>query len=149
RLLRSVEPDRDEHEGQSQRERDERTGNRDPELGTPAREGAAETGDAAEEPQRDALDLHALAPRLERVPQLVQKQRAEEEDGGREAHCQVVALRETGVLRGEDARDERPEDEREDDEPAPVDADPDSGDPAELNARLQVSAPLATAVAAL
>ena len=59
--------------------RDERACDRDPELGPGAREAALELGEAAEQPQVDPFDLDALAPRLERVAELVEQQRYEEQ----------------------------------------------------------------------
>ena len=44
---------------------------------------ALELRDAAEEPERDPLDLDSFARRLERVTELVQEQRGEEEDARR------------------------------------------------------------------
>ena len=106
----------------------------DPQFRRCGREVAAEGRDTAEQPQRDAVDLHPLPARLKRVPQLVQEERAEEDDRGRERHPDVGAVGEPRVLLGEDRRRERPGDEREDDQPAPMDADADAGDAPECQA---------------
>ena len=52
----------------------------------------AELRHAAEEPERDPLDLHPLPARLERVPELVQDERGEEEHRGDERHRDVGAV---------------------------------------------------------
>ena len=65
------QPPRDEHEEHADHERDERPGDRDPELSACGGKVAAELRHAAEQPQRDPLDLHAFPPRLERVAELV------------------------------------------------------------------------------
>ena len=120
----------------AEHERDERPGDRDPELGAGARKAALELRHAAEEPEIDALDLHPVSPRLQSVSELVQEERCEEEESGDDGQHDVLTVREAGVLRREDGDRERPDDEREDDQPAPVDPDPDAGDPAELKGRI-------------
>src|SRR3712207_6914929 len=45
---------------------------------------------------RDPLDLHALAPSLERVPELVQEQRGEEQHGSGDRHPEVGGVGESG-----------------------------------------------------
>jgi hypothetical protein len=51
--------------------------------------GPAQAGDAAEQPQGDALDLLALVERPERVPELVGQHRTEEQQRGGDRHGQV------------------------------------------------------------
>jgi hypothetical protein len=131
---RKIEQPGGEHEQDPDRERDERAGDRDPELRPRAREHALEARDPAEEPEGDSVDLDALAPSLERVPQLVQQERGEEERRRDDGHGEVRRVGEAGVLVREDGVGERPGDEHEDDEPAPVDPDPDPRDPADREA---------------
>ena len=90
----------DGEEHQSEDERHERPGHGDPELGARDREHAFELGHAAEEPERDAFDLHPLAPRFECVPELVQEERDEEDDRGDQSHRDVRAVPEAGVRGG-------------------------------------------------
>ena len=125
----------DERERQAEGERDERAGDRDPELGAGTLEHPAELRHAPEQPQRDPVDLHPLVLGLERVPELVREQGGEEEHGADHRHRQVRAVREPGVLRREDRGRPRPHDQREDDEPAPVDPDADPPDREQLEAR--------------
>ena len=127
--------DRDENEGDADRQRHERPCDRDSELRPGAREHPPELRHAAEEPERDPFDLHALAAGDERVPELVEEQRPEEEHGGHDRHREVGPVAPPGGRVREDARGERPDDQREDDEPAPVDADLDPRDAAEPEAR--------------
>ena len=61
---------RDEHEEHADHERDERPGDRDPELSACGRKVAAELRHAAEQPQRDP-SISMPSPRLERVAELV------------------------------------------------------------------------------
>lgn len=56
----------DEDEEHAEGERDEWPGDGDPELGAGAREQPIELGDAAEQPQRDALDLQPAVEEDER-----------------------------------------------------------------------------------
>ena len=69
-------------EEEADAERDARggPGGGDPQLGTGRRHRAAELRDPAEQPERDALDLHAVAPGDDRVGELVGEQGGEEED---------------------------------------------------------------------
>lgn len=125
------DPDR----GETEHERDRGAGDRDPELRPGRRELAAETGDTSEQPERDALDLHPLPLRHERVAELVGEDRREEERRGGGGHADVRAVGEPGILRREDPAGERPHDHREDDEQAPVDPDTDPADGPEVEAR--------------
>ena len=59
-----------------------RSGGRDPQLRAGRRHRTAELRDATEQPEGDALDLHAVAPGDDRVRELVGEQRGEEEDDG-------------------------------------------------------------------
>ena len=68
-----------EEEADAERDARGRAGGRDPELRAGGRHRAAELGDAAEQPERDALDLHPVAPGDDRVRELVGEQRGEEE----------------------------------------------------------------------
>jgi hypothetical protein len=70
------------------------------------------------------------------VTELVQQERSEEEERGRNGQCDVLTVGEAGVLRREHRHRERPDDEREHDQPTPVDTDPDAGDPAQLEGRV-------------
>ena len=141
---RAGDQDRTADEREPEQQRDGRPGDRDPELRARRAEHPAELGDAAEQPERDPLDLHPLPPRLERMAELVQEQRGEEDRRGRECHDDVRAVRETRVLVGEDAGRERPDDQREDDQPRPVDPDLDPGDAAEADAGVHAAVPTAT-----
>ena len=132
--VRQLEPRGERDADEPDRERHERPGDRDPELGAGRGEHALELRHAAEEPQRDPVDLHPLAPGHERVPELVREQRGEEEHRGRDRADERAGAGEPDVPVLEVALD-RPDDEREDDEPAPVDADLDPGDAAEADAR--------------
>src|SRR6266511_4120331 len=85
---------------------------------------------AAEQPERDPLDRDPLSPCPQRVPVLVQQQRAEEESGRDERHRQMRTATEPRVRRRKDPGRERPDEQREDDQPTPVEADRDAGDSA-------------------
>src|SRR5688572_16834444 len=63
-----------------------------PQLRARRREHALEAGHAAEEPERDAVDLHALTLGLQRVAELMQEDRDEEEDGSGDRHGQVCQI---------------------------------------------------------
>jgi len=56
------------------------------------RELSLELGNAAEEPERDPLDLHALASSLYGMTELVQEERNEEQHGCGDGHARVRAL---------------------------------------------------------
>jgi len=75
------------------------------------------------------------------VAELVQQERGEEEKRRRDGQRKVLAVREAGILGWEDRCRERPDDEREDNQPAPVEADPDSGDPTQLDRRVHKTQP--------
>ena len=68
----------DGDEDDAEHERDDRAGDGDAELRARPREHPLEAGHAAEQPERDALDLHPVALGLERMAQLVQEDRGEE-----------------------------------------------------------------------
>ena len=133
RRLVEVGPARDRHPGrgagEDDRQRHERAGDGDEELlagrvGVPAH-----LHHAAEEEEVDAGDLDPRAPRGERVPELVQHDRAEEQDRGH--HGGRVARRAAAQDLGEVAREDEQEQEQ-DQEPGGVDADPDPEDPSQL-----------------
>jgi hypothetical protein len=115
--------------------RDERPRNRDPELGAGARKVGLELRHATEEPEVDSLDFDSVSSRLQRVTELVQQKREEEEQRGHDGERDVLTIGEAGVLGREDRGRERPDDEREHDQPAPVHPDPDASDPAQLKGR--------------
>ena len=105
-------------------ERHQRPGDGDPELGAGGGHLALQLGHPAEHPQRDAADLDAVAARDDRVPQLVDQDRCEEQQRrrGRDGEG-LVAVTGQHVLVA--ARQE-PDPEEEHDEPARVDPDADS-----------------------
>ncbi len=125
---------REEYEDSSEDERDERAGDGDAELGPRGREHPSELRHAAEQPERDPLDLDAFALRFERMAEFVREEGCEEEERGDDRHRGVRAVGMTGVLRREDSRGERPDDQREDDQPAPVHAEANAGDAAQRQA---------------
>ena len=128
-LRKARKGERDEED--PEREGDERTGDGDAELRAGAREPAAERGHAAEQPEHDAVDLHVLATRLERMAELVQQDRQEEERGRDDGTGHAGALAEIRVRVREDPRGQRPDQKRGDDEQAPVHADANACDRAE------------------
>ncbi len=99
----------------AEHKRNERSGDRNAELGAGPRKRALELGYATEEPEVDAFDFHTLSPGLKRVPELVQQERGEEEESRRDGQREVLAVREAGILGREDSGGERPDDEREND----------------------------------
>jgi hypothetical protein len=101
-----------------------------------ARKVTLELRDTPKEPEVDALDLDSFSPRLQCVSELVQQERSEKEEGGRDGQCQVLTVGEARVLRRKDGHRERPDDQREHDQPTPVDTDPDTGDSAQLEGRI-------------
>jgi hypothetical protein len=117
----------DEHKEHAERERDEWARDRDTKLCDRASERTLELGDAAEEPERDPIDLDPFATSLESVSELVQEDREEEEERRDDRHRDVSCLRQARIRRGKDPRRQRPDDQGEDDEPAPVDAKLDPG----------------------
>src|SRR5690606_36071451 len=126
-----------------QRGRDEeahqRTDRSDPELVAGGARLGACARHAAQQEQRDALDLDAAPARDHRVCQLVGHERSKEEQRPDDAHDDVHALGESGNLRGEDTCREGPEDEKEDDEPGVVDAEAEAGNATELDACHQLT----------
>src|SRR3954451_24137263 len=124
----------EEDEHRPEDERHEGARDRDPKLRPGTRKHSSELGDAAEEPERDALDLDSFALGLERVPELVHEQRGEEEKRRDDRHAGVSALVVAGVRARKDPGRERPNDEREDDRPAPVHAEANAGDAAQRQA---------------
>src|ERR687888_2732853 len=86
----------------SEHERDQRPGNRDAKLGAGTGEHALELRDAAEEPERDPFDRDPLSACPQRMPELVQQQRAEEERGRDERHREMRTGAEARVRRRED-----------------------------------------------
>ena len=95
--------DRDRDERGPNQQCHHRPSERDPQLRTRARKLPLELGHTPKKPKRDAVDLDAVATRLNSMPQLVQKKRAEEEERRHDRHQQVRAARETRILRREDA----------------------------------------------
>ena len=113
---------------------DQRTGDRDLELGPGGVRVLLEPGEAAEQPQRDRGDADVVAPGHEGVAELVEQDRAEEEHGARDRK-QIRR----GVTRGgvEDVAVEagEPEDDQEEDhEPGVVHRDPDAPDAKQCDA---------------
>jgi hypothetical protein len=125
----------DQYEEEAECKRDERPRYRDPELGAGARKAGLELRHAAEEPEVDPLDLDPFSSRLQRVTELVQQERDEEQKRGHDRQRDVLAVGKAGVLGRKHGDRERPDDEREHDQPAPVHPDPDAGDPAQLKSR--------------
>ena len=80
--MRADERQIDRETERDEQQRAERARRRDPELLARRLRVAAHVGGAAEQEQLDALHLDALAPRGERVPELVHDQRAEEQQHG-------------------------------------------------------------------
>ena len=85
-------------------ERDDRPRDRDPELCPGGGEHPPEASDAAEDPERDPLDLHPLPRVPDRVAELVQEQGAEEQQHRDDRHREVGAVGEPRVRLGEDGR---------------------------------------------
>src|SRR4029453_13764568 len=100
-------------------------------LGAGAREPTFELRDAAEQPQRDRVDLDPLAAGDPRMPELVKKDRRQEQQGGDDPHRDVGAVGEPRVLRREDAFRQRPRDQREDGDQAPVEPTLDAAEAAD------------------
>jgi hypothetical protein len=77
-------------------------------------------------PLRDALDLHAVVSRHDRMRHLVRKQRHEEHDPRAETGGQVLDGLQAGEQRREPAGCQTERDQREDEQDAPVDVDCDA-----------------------
>ncbi len=130
--LHRVQPVRQREERAAEHHARRRSDRRDLQLRLRARSFVLQAGDAAEQPQRDALDLLAVALRDERVRELVGEDRREEQDGAEDPRREVGAVRVGGHGREQRAR-ERADDHHRDDEQAPVDAYLDPADAAQAN----------------
>ena len=127
-----AEADADDHE------RHRRSGRGDPKLGARRVGVARHPRHAAEEPQVDAADLDPLAARDERMAELVQDQRREEQH--HRSDGDDVGLRHRSAeLVAKPVRAEVDEEE-EDDEPARARADPDAEDAQELDRASRIRA---------
>jgi hypothetical protein len=80
-----------------------------------------------------------ISTRLHGVPQLVQDQGPEEEDGGDDRHREIGAVGQPRVGLREHTGRQRPDDQGHDQQPAPVRVDFYAGDPAQAKARLHES----------
>src|SRR5438034_779696 len=123
--------ERDQHEDAAETERHERSCDGDPKLGPGAREPALELRHAAEQPERNPVDLQPFSPRLPGMTELVQEDRDEEQDSRDDRHREMRAAGEARVLGRKDSVGERPDDQCEDHEPAPADPHLDAADAAE------------------
>ena len=120
----------------AEREAHGRARDRDEELAARVGRFVAQAGDAAEEPQRDALDPLTPPQRDQCVRQLVGEDRGEEERGREHGRGPVGAARLRDEV-GEDAGREGAGDHDADHEQAPVHADLDPAEPAEPDRRTQ------------
>ncbi len=118
--------DTDEHRGEG--EVGDRSGDGDAQLCAGRGRFRLEPGEAAEQPQRDALDLDALVPGHERVAHLVCQQGGEEEQRRDDARGPVGRRGVAGRVDGEAVGREQPGVERRDHQHAPAEPDADSGD---------------------
>ncbi len=110
---------------------DQRPHGGDSQLGTGIRCVAGEARDAAEQPQRDALDGDPVAAGDDRVREFVGQQGQEEDRTGCQATDGVGNRRCTGVQEREAAGRQPERDQAEDNQHAPVDPDVDAGNPSE------------------
>ena len=118
--------------------RDHRAHHRNPEGSARRTRMRSDAGHTAEQPQGDALDGYPLAQRPPGVPQLVQEDAGEEQDGGHDSHRQMGTGTEIGIRGGKHSSGQRPHHDPEHDQPRPARTDLDAADPGDAKARLHL-----------
>ncbi len=89
--------DRESQQRHADNEGNGRTGQRNAQFGPGRRKKSAELGHPAEKPEHDALDLHSLPARDDRMAEFVEKQRNEEQHGSGGGHRRVDTTAVSGV----------------------------------------------------
>jgi hypothetical protein len=121
--------------GRREQRGEDETGQRadtgDAELRPRGPRAAAQPGDPAEQPQRDALHLDPVAPGDQRVGQLVREERGEEGRRGHQGGGGVGQAAAAGQDQREPAQRQATGDDQHDHQDAGVHADPDAGDAAQ------------------